>query len=141
MIKSILLFIVTTISIILSIKYLNTFTQLNLEALASFLFLVFVLAPLLVYYIYLIARNIENYLTNKKSNTFLFKLLYNFFYILKIIYGLVLSAFSVLLTYYDITKGWDSWLEAIIHILIIILFFRLGVAIVYQTVQKNILKK
>ncbi len=70
MIKSILLFIVTTISIILSIKYLNTFTQLNLEALASFLFLVFVLAPLLVYSIYLIARNIENYLTNKKAILF-----------------------------------------------------------------------
>lgn len=134
MIKSILLFIIITLLIIVSVDNLNNSAQLNIEALSSFLFLVFILAPLLVYSIYLIAINIENYLNSKKNKTLLFKLIYYFFYLLKIAYGLALSAFAILFTYYDITNGWNSWLEALIHIAIIISFFRVGIATIYKSV-------
>ncbi len=70
MIKSILLFIIITLLIIVSVDNLNNSAQLNIEALSSFLFLVFILAPLLVYAIYLIAINIENYLNSKKTRLY-----------------------------------------------------------------------
>ena len=137
MLKSIILFIITLILIILSINNLdNNSTQITLESLATFFALIFILVPLLIYSIYLMITSIEEFLNNNKNDSFLFKLFYYLFYALKIVYGLALVGFGILIIFYDIEKGWENWLTALIHISIIITSIRVGGAVIYTTFRK-----
>ena len=128
MYKAIFLLLIDLILIAASIYYINR-SSFDIKPIALFLFIIFILFPLLIFAIYLLVKHIEIFVKNKNTPA-IFKY---FYYSLKIIYGLLLIFFGTFVAFYNIRKGLDSWIVTIFNIAIVIYAIKIGVSIIYKS--------